>query len=428
MRAVLMAAAAGLFAGPAMAQSEAQTTCVFAGSLLAEPGRPAQANQTLRIAEGRIAEVVPGRAAAGCTETIDLSGMTVLPGLVDAHVHLLSETGPNSRLDEVTKSPATLALDGAANARKTLHAGFTTVVDLGGEAQAIFALRNAIAAGHVPGPRILAAGSAVTPHGGHGDVHGYRADVMAGLDRSNTCSGAEDCRRAVREMVRAGADVIKITATGGVLSNTKAGLGQQFTDAELAAIVEQSHALGRKVTAHAHGKQGIDAALKAGIDSIEHGTYGDAESFKLYKAKGASLVPTVLAGAWVVSEANKGWMTPPQREKALQAGPLMLDMLSRARQAGVSIVYGTDTGVSKHGDNAQEFALWVQAGFTPAEAIRAATVGAAKHVQLESEIGQLKPGFQADLIAVPGDPTADVRLLENVAFVMKGGAVHKRPQ
>ena len=430
MRYNLLAGAAALLAlagSAASAQAPAFEHCVVAGALIAEPGKPAARNQTLKIKAGRIAEIAAGRAVDGCAEVSDLSALTVLPGLMDAHVHLQGELGPQSRLNEITRSGEDLVVEGAANARKTLLAGFTTVVDLGGESEAIFALRDGIAAGKLHGPRILAAGSSITPHGGHGDIHGFRPDVMAGLDRSNTCSGADDCQRAVREMVRAGADVIKITATGGVLSNTKAGLGQQFSDAELQAIITTAHSLGRKVAAHAHGKEGVDAALRAGVDSIEHGTYGDAESFKLYKASNAALSPTTLAGATVVAQADSGWFTPAQREKALQAGPQMLDMLRRARQAGVRIIFGTDTGVSKHGENAKEFALWVQAGFSPAEALRAATVSAAEHYGLAGEIGTLAPGKAADLIAVSGDPLRDVALLERVAFVMKDGKVHKQP-
>ncbi len=426
-RIMIAAAALALLSGPAAAQEMGFDHCVLAGRLIAEAGKPTLTNQLIRIRGGKIVDIVPASAGGSCAKTDNLSGMTVLPGLVDAHVHLLSELGPNSRINEVTQSPEALVIEGAANAHKTLMAGFTTVVDLGGEPSAIFALRDGIAAGKLDGPRVLAAGAAITPHGGHADIHGFRPDVMAGLDRSNTCSGADDCRRAVREMVRAGADAIKITATGGVLSNTKAGLGQQFTDEELKAIIDTAHALGRKTSAHAHGKSGIDASLRAGIDSIEHGTYGDAESFKLYKASAAVLSPTTLAGATVVAQADSGWLTPAQRTKALEAGPLMLDMLRRARLAGVKIIFGTDTGVSKHGENAKELALWIQAGFTPSEAIRAATMGVAEHYGVANEIGSIAPGKSADIIAVAGDPLVDVKTLQNMAFVMKSGEVHKGP-
>lgn len=421
------AAFISLLAGGASAvgQTPQFDECLIGGRIIVEAGKPPLQNQTIRIKDGKIVDLQAGKETQGCARIEDLSELTLLPGLMDAHVHLLTELGPTARLDEVTKSPEALVVDGASNARKTLMAGFTTVVDLGGEPQSILALRDGVAEGKLVGPRILAAGAAITPHGGHADILGFRPDVMAGLDRSNTCSGPDDCTRAVREMVRRGVDVIKITATGGVLSNTKAGLGQQFTDAELKAIISTAHALGRKTAAHAHGKEGVDAALRAGIDSIEHGTYSDAESFKLFKASNAALSPTTLAGATVVSQADSGWLTPAQRAKALQAGPLMLDMLRRAHLAGVRTIFGTDTGVSKHGENAKEFALWVQAGFTPAEAIRAATLGVAEQYGLAGETGSLAVGKAADIIAVEGDPLGDVRALEHVAFVMKSGRVYK---
>lgn len=424
---ILVLAAASLIAAEAAEKKPSPPPAppvilIHAGTLLADATRPPQKAQTIVVTGGRIVAIRDGYQRERGADIIDLRDKFVLPGLIDSHVHLLTELGPNSRLEEVTRSPEDLVVDGAANARKTLFAGFTTVADLGGEPAAIMALRDGINAGKLEGPRILAAGAAITPHGGHADIHGFRSDVTAGLDRSNACSGADDCRRAVREMVRRGADIIKITATGGVLSNTKAGLGQQFTDEELRAIIETAHALGRRTAAHAHGKAGIDAALKAGVDSIEHGTYGDAESFALYKSTGARLVPTVLAGATVVRQAKEeSWMTPAQREKALTAGPLMLDMLRRARLAGVNIVFGTDTGVSKHGENAAEFLLWAEAGFSPAEAIAAATNGAARHLGLDKETGTIAPGFAADIIAVSGDPLKDLAALGKVDFVMARG-------
>jgi imidazolonepropionase-like amidohydrolase len=248
---------------------------------------------------------------------------------------------------------------------------------------------------------------------------------MAALTGSSICNGADDCRRAVRQQIKEGADLIKITATGGVLSNTSAGLEQQFSDVELAAIVEAAHAMGRQVTAHAHGKGGVDAALRAGVDSIEHGTYLDEESIALFKEKGATLVPTVLAGATVTGWTNEPWLPAPSRAKAAIVGPLMLDMLRRAHDGGVNVAFGTDTGVSRHGDNAKEFALMVEAGFTPEEAIRAATVIASEHVEMAKDIGTLEKGKFADLIAVTKDPLKNIKELESVDFVMKGGDVFK---
>jgi imidazolonepropionase-like amidohydrolase len=238
---------------------------------------------------------------------------------------------------------------GARYAKRTLEAGFTTVADLGADNNAIFALRAATARGDVPGPRIIASGSSVSVHGGHGDINGFRDDVLHLMRGTSICSGAEDCRRAVRQQVQQGADIIKITATGGVLSNTAAGLAQQFLNDELASIVETAHRMGRKVTAHAHGADGINAFLKAGGDAIEHGTYLDAESIRLFKQRGAYLVPTLMAGDYVARIANspENFFTPAQTAKAREAGPKMLDMARRAHAGGVKIAFGTDSGVYK---------------------------------------------------------------------------------
>lgn len=414
--------------------AHAQDTYIHAGRLLADPasGR-VEAERTIVVrADGRIAQVAPGYlpAPAGA-KLIDLKSRFVLPGLIDSHVHILHEGNPNQRLETVTQSEADSALMGAHYAKKTLDAGFTTVADLGaGEGgDAIFALRDAIAAGRIPGPRILAAGSTLTPSGGHADVHGYRADVLKALARGSVCNGPEDCRRAVRQQIQAGADVIKVTATGGVLSNTRAGLAQQMTDSELKAIAETAHALGRRVTAHAHGVDGVNAALRAGFDSIEHGTYLDDESIRLFKQNGAYLVPTVLAGAWVAQVAARPdtYYTQAQREKALEVGPKMLDMLRRARAGRIKIAFGTDTGVSPHGMNAREAELWVEAGFTPIEVIRAATIVAADHLQLSAETGAIKVGMAGDIIAVDGDPTVAIGALKEVRFAMARGRVGLAP-
>ena len=265
----------------------------------------------------------------------------------------------------------------------------------------------------------------MTPTGGHGDANGFSPALTAIFTGTNTCNGPYDCRRAVREAVKQGADVIKITATGGVLSNTAAGLGQQFFDDELEAIVETAHSMGRQVTAHAHGKDGINAALKAGIDSIEHGTYLDDESIALFKQHNAILVPTVIAGVTVTGWTSEPWLPKASRDKAAIVGPLMVDMLRRAHDGGVTIAFGTDTGVSKHGENAKEFPLMVEAGFSPEEAIRAATVTASRHLELGAEIGTLEVGKSADIIAVTGDPLKDINELLDVDFVMARGEVYK---
>lgn len=413
---------------PANAQ-ESATTFVHAGRLLADPAAGVvQRDKTVVIRDGRVVEIRDGFVREGDGRVVDLSDRFVLPGLIDSHVHITRQQNPNARLMQVTDSEADLAIAGAHFARITLEAGFTTVADLGGDNNAIFALRDGIAAGQVPGPRIIASGRSVSIHGGHGDANGYRDDIMHLLSSESICSGPEDCMRAVRTQVRAGADLIKITATGGVLSNTAAGLAQQFTDAELAAIVEAGHRMGRRVTAHAHGVDGVNAFLRAGGDSIEHGTYLDEESIRLFRQTGAFLVPTLLAGDFVarVASSPDNFLTPAQTAKALEAGPKMLDMARRAHAGGVRIAFGTDSGVSAHGDNAQEFALLVQAGMTPLEAIRSATVVAAEHLGIEREAGRLAPGFPADLIAVGGDPLTDVTELERVRFVMRGGRIYRQ--
>ncbi len=401
------------------------TTFVQVGRLLADPETGVvQRDKTLVITGNRIVEIRDGFVGEG--NIVDLRDDFVLPGLIDSHVHLTGQQNPNGRLEEVTQSNAEQAMVGAGYARKTLMAGFTTVADLGASNEAIFALRDAVRRGDVPGPRIIAAGTAVSIHGGHGDINGFREDIMHLLSPESVCSGADDCMRAVRLQVRSGADIIKITATGGVLSNTAAGLSQQFSDEELTAIVGAAHRMGRQITAHAHGVDGINAFLRAGGDSIEHGTYLDDESIRLFQREGTYLVPTLLAGDFVarIASGPTNFFTPAQTAKALEAGPKMLDMARRAHDGGVRIAFGTDTGVSAHGDNAQEFALLVRAGMTPLEAIQSATVGAAAHLRISDQAGRIAVGMPADLVAVSGDPLTDVTALEDMDFVMKGGVVY----
>ena len=417
--------AAALGALTLAASAAADDAVIHAGYVLAKPGEGYLTRQTILVEDGRIVSITAGYSKPKDYTVINLRGAYVLPGLIDSHVHITGENGPDGRIKEFENSDVDTAFDGAAFALVTLKAGFTTVQDVGAPNDSIFGLRDAIARGAVAGPRLRASGGSVAVTGGHGDINGYSARVMAAFTGANICNGADDCRRAVRQQIKEGADLIKITATGGVLSNTSAGLEQQFTDEELVAIVDAAHSMGRKVTAHAHGKSGVDAALRAGVDSIEHGTYLDAESIALFRDNGATLVPTVLAGATVTGWTNEPWLPAASRAKAAEVGPLMLEMLRRAHEGGVNVAFGTDTGVSRHGDNAQEFALMVEAGFTPEEAIRSATVVAAKHLEMTDDIGTLETGKYADIIAVTTDPLKDIRALETVAFVMKGGEVYK---
>lgn len=432
MKAWIIAAAVALIGlTPAAAQvepAEDALTFIQAGRLLADPatGR-VTSQQTVVVQNGRVLRIDEGFTGEGQGRVVNLRDRFVLPGLIDSHVHLMGQLGPTNRIDAVTMTRSAQALEGAYYAQRTLEAGFTTVANLGASSETVFALRDAIARGRVPGPRILASGASISVHGGHGDSHGYRPEVLEILRTEAVCSGADDCRRAVREQIRLGADLIKITATGGVLSNTAAGLNQQFTDDELQAIVEAAHSMGRRVTAHAHGADGITSFLQAGGDSIEHGTYLDDEGIRLMRQHGAWLIPTLLAGDFVarIASGPNNFLSPAQTAKALEAGPLMIGMCRRAHEAGVRIAFGTDSGVSAHGENAQEFALLVRCGLTPLEAIQAATVGAADHLQISGEAGALRPGMPADLIAVSGDPLANVTVLERVGFVMRAGRVYR---
>ena len=412
---------------------------IHAGQLLTAPGdtQPLQ-ERTLTIRDGRIESIEKGYTDPDSMSLsnddvlsfYDLKTFTVLPGLIDSHVHLTMEGNPAQRLQRVELSKADRAVWAAGNAKKTLLAGFTTVRDVGSPGEAIFAVRDGVRRGHIDGPRIFASGPAISVTGGHGDgTQGYTNDVADVLHSSGVCDGVAECRKAVREQVRQGADHIKIMATAGVLSNTAAGLEQQFFEDELNSIVEAAHSMGRKVTAHAHGVNGINAALSAGVDSIEHGTYLNDESMRLFKANDAYLVPTVLAGVTVTEWANdeNTFLTPVSQAKAKIIGPLMLNMARRAHENGVKIAYGTDTGVSAHGDNALEFALLVEAGMSPAEAIRSATIVASEHLGQQDVLGTLEPGKFADIIATDGDPLSDVRELEDVDFVMKAGVVYKQP-
>jgi imidazolonepropionase-like amidohydrolase len=424
------AAALALLAGSSFAQEQAPqvASIIHAGRLLADAsnGRVLTEQSILVGADGNIIAIESGYVERQGATVIDQRNRFVLAGLIDSHVHLTSELGPQQIIEEVTLTASDAALRGAENARITLMAGFTTVADLGAPNDSIFALRRAIAERRIPGPRIIASGASVTPDGGHGDANGFSPDVVDVLRSPAACSGADACRRSVRRQIQAGADIIKITATGGVLSNTAAGVEQQFSDDELRAIVEAAHAMGRQVTAHAHGAGGINAALRAGVDSIEHGSYTDAESLRLFRRGGAYLVPTILAGVTVEEMAAQGGvLTPNQAAKAREVGARMRQSIRNARRQGVRVAFGTDSGVSRHGVNAREFQFLVEGGYTPTQALAIATVNAADHLQLGNVAGRIAPGYSADIIAVDGDPTQDVETLMNVGFVMARGTVHK---
>lgn len=406
------------------------TTYVHAGTLLAMPGQDPLSRHTIAIESGRITAVTPGFTEPKSDDVvIDLSDHFVLPGLIDCHVHLTGEFGPRHKLELVEETPTAVALHAARNARVTLEAGFTTVRDLGeigGAGDAIFSLRNAVAKGYVPGPRIFAAGSIISPTGGHGITCGYRDDINLLFDPSGRGDGIDGCRHAVRRQVSRGADFIKFVATGGVLTDTATGTGQQFFDDEYEAIVATAHMLGRKTTAHAHGADGMKAALNAGVDGIEHGTFMDEEVMETMKRRNIFYVPTTLAGVTVAEYAtNQDFMSPAIREKALAVGPQIIETLRRGHAAGLRVAFGTDTAVSPHGENAREFALMAEAGMSPMECIVAATRTAAEHIGHAGKLGSIEPGKAADIIATAASPLEDIRELQNIRFVMRDGAVFK---
>jgi imidazolonepropionase-like amidohydrolase len=405
--------------------AQTNETVIHAGRLLAEPGQPPKAAQSVRIADGKIVAIADGFIdPPEGARLIDLKDRFVLPGLIDCHVHLTSQLGPGYRLRLVEDSDPKTGLDGAYRARLTLTAGFTTVRDVGArKPEVIFALRAAVAEGKVPGPRILCVGATLSPTGGHAQVYGFRNDVCACVQSATgVCDGIDSCRKAVRTQVAQGADAIKFVATGGVLSDIRAGVDQQFTTDEIRTIVETSHHLGRRVSAHAHGAAGINAALAAGVDSIEHGSFMDDESIRLFLEHDAFHTPTIIAGMTVLEMAREGGvLSPAQTEKAMVVGEHIKAALARSYKAGVKISFGTDMGVGPHGRNAREFGYMVEAGMTPADAIKAATVSAAELLDITDVAGSLAAGKSADVIAVDGDPLADVTELERVRFVMARG-------
>lgn len=406
----------------AAAPAAAETLVVHAGRLIADASKPAAGPSTITITDGRITAVAAGLTPAPAgAKLVDLSGKTVLPGLIDMHVHLSGDPGGDFR-DEAVDPSEWATLIGAKNARITALAGFTTVRDLGSPPLVGFALRRATAEGIIPGPRIVSSGPAISVIGGHGDVSGFRPEVIRALGVDNTCTGPEQCAARVREFSRAGADLIKITATGGVLSQQARGLGQHFTDSEMKSIVDAAHALGLKVAAHAHSARGIEAAARAGVDSIEHGTFADARAIAAMKASGSSLVPTLMAFTGIRERLGKNIYTPVVEAKVRETLNEVGKAARAAREAGVPVIFGTDAAVFEHGRNAQELALMVElAGMSPAEAIASATTGAARLLGMEREVGRIAPGFSADMIAVGGDPLRDVRALEHVDFVMVRG-------
>lgn len=431
MAATLTALALVMLGGSAVLAEGSGVTVIHAGTLLDRPGEPPRSRQTLVVENGRIRERLEGYRDADSygddAVLVDLRDHFVMPGMMDMHVHIQGELGPGNDRDRLRLSDADVGMRSVSYAGKTLMAGFTTVRDLGAEPTHLFALRDAIAKGWIAGPRIVGAGN-VTVTGGHGDVDGMRHDLLELYTPKTACDGPYDCRRAVRQAIKFGADVIKIQSTGGVLSDTTTGTGQQVADDELKEIVTTAHALGRKVAAHAHAAEGINAALRAGVDSIEHGSYADAQSIRLFKETGAYLVPTLLAGDTVVKMAERsGFMPQAIREKALRVGNDMKGNFAKAFSAGVRVAFGTDSGVSRHGTNGQEAVLMNEAGMPAMDVLKSMTVNAADLIDMSDSLGTLEPGKHADIVAFAGDPLDDIRAVLAVNFVMKGGVIHKQP-
>ena len=413
---------------PAAAQ-DVQRTVIHAGHLIAEPGKPVRGASTIVVENGRIVSIADGHQPADPGATlIDLKEKYVLPGLIDSHVHLTSDAGGLAgQLEEVTLSPAAQAFNAEANAMKTLRAGFTTVRNLGDGDGATLALRDAILAGKVRGPRIVDAGASISGTGGHMDGSlGYRDELrpfFAG--GSNTCNGADDCRRAVRLQIGRGADVIKFASTGGVNSRIGAGLGKQMFDDEAQAIVDTAHMFGKKVAVHAHGADGIRLAIDAGADSIEHGTILDEATIAAWAKSKTYYVPTLstVNGYKERIAANANAYEPGVLAKIKWRIEITGKSLQQLVPRGVRIAFGTAAGVGEHGRNGDEFELMVQHGMTPVEALKAATVNAADLLGLSDQIGTIAPGKSADIVAVTADPIADVRVLKKVDFVMARGEV-----
>lgn len=406
----------------------AQRTLIHCGNLLDVKSGKLQPATTIIVRGDTIEAVVAGFSPATDSDSIiDLKGTTVLPGLIDMHVHLEGETRKGEELDMFTLNEADIAFRSVVFAERTLRAGFTTVRDLGGSGVNT-ALRNAIDQGLVQGPRIFSAGKAIATTGGHADpTNSFRKDLMGDPGPAEgVVNGPDEARKAVRQRYKDGADLIKITATGGVLSLARDGSGPQFTDEELKAIIETARDYGMHTAAHAHGAEGMKRAVLAGITTIEHGTNMTEEIMDLMIKMGTYYVPTISAGKFVAEKAREpGYFHPLVVPKALEIGPRIQSTFGKAYKRGVKIAFGTDSGVSPHGANAKEFGFMVEAGMPPLEAIRAATLTNATILGMSDRIGSIEPGKKADIIAVSGNPLIDVRVLESVVFVMKDGRICK---
>jgi imidazolonepropionase-like amidohydrolase len=408
---------------------QAQKTFVHCGNLIDGKTNDVQTQMTIVVEGNKIVSVDKGFTKPGTKDKlIDLSQKTVMPGLIDMHVHLEGETNKDAALQRFTLNEADLAFRSTVYAKKTLMAGFTTVRDLGGSGVNI-ALRNAINQGMVTGPRVFTAGKSIATTGGHADpTNSYRKDLMGNPGpKEGVINSPEEARQAVRQRYKDGSDMIKITATGGVLSLAKDGSGPQFTDEELKAIIETAKDYGFHTAAHAHGAEGMKRAVLAGITTIEHGTKMTDEVMELMKQKGTFYVPTITAGRFVGEQAKvPGYYHPLVVPKALEIGPQIQETFKKAYAKGVKIAFGTDAGVFPHGENGKEFTYMVEAGMPAMEAIKSATVVSAGILGMSDKIGTIEAGKFADIVATDENPLKNIKTMETVSFVMKDGVVHKQ--
>ena len=409
--------------------ASAEITVIYAGELLAVPGEKVLKEHTIVIEDQLIKQVMKGYINANDIDkdanVINLKNSFVLPGLMDMHVHLQGELGPDNIKDSMKMSAQLKGMRSTHYGMKTLMAGFTTVRDVGSDSQYMYAYRDAVDNGWVDGPRIIAAGG-VGITGGHADVSGMKPDLMEFYTDKSICDGPYDCRRAARDAIKYGADWIKITSTGGVMTDRATGTGQQMEADELTEVVLAAKRMGKKVASHAHHEDGIIAALKAGVASVEHGTYTGPEAIKLFKKTGAYLVPTLLAGDTVVRMAkNTDILSPSVKAKALKVGADMKGNFIKAYDAGVKIAFGTDSGVSIHGTNAREAVLMHEAGMPAMQIIKSATVNTADLLDMSDSLGTIEVGKSADIIAVDSSPIKDIKQLLDVDFVMKQGKTYK---
>ena len=404
----------------------AAETVIHAGSLIDVQAGEVLTEQSIFVDDGRVLRIEPGYHPGA--EVIDLRNATVMPGWLDMHVHIAGENNPQRRLEATTLDPADFALRATVYAKRTLMAGFTTVRDLGTSDRLAQSLRRAIAEGWVVGPRVFTAGKSLATTGGHADPSNGVNQRLASDPgpAEGVIDSTTDAYKAVRARYKEGADLIKITATGGVLSQAKSGQNPQFTVAEIQAVVAAARDYGFKVAAHAHGAEGMKRAVIGGVDSIEHGTLMTDEIMRLMKRHGTYYVPTIVAGKFVAEKAaTPGYFSELVRPKAAAIGPMIQATFKKAYQAGVKIAFGTDSGVSPHGENWKEFGYMIEAGMPAMEAIRSATVVAAELLGQSADLGSIDAGKVADIIAVPGDPLTDITQFGKVHFVMKAGVVVK---